>query len=51
MAVLCTQQRCSRVVGYTFCTVGVLWERGVSDGYQFITFTRFDKEFVETGKM
>ncbi len=32
-------------------TVGVLWERGVSDGYQFITFTRFDKAFVDTGKM
>ena len=30
-------------------TVGVLWERGVSDGYQFITFTRFDKEFVDAG--
>lgn len=32
-------------------TVGVIWERGVSDGYQFVTFTRFDKEFVETGAM
>ena len=32
-------------------TVGVLWERGVSDGYQFITFTRIDKEFVDSGKM
>ncbi len=30
-------------------TVGVLWERGVSDGYQFITFTRFDGEFVDSG--
>ena len=28
-------------------TAGVLWERGVSDGYQFITFTRFDLEFLE----
>ena len=28
-------------------TVGVLWERGVSDGYQFITFTRFDLGFLE----
>jgi sialidase-1 len=29
-------------------TVGVLWERGVSKGYQFITFTRLDREFLET---
>jgi sialidase-1 len=28
-------------------TVGVLWERGVSDGYQFLTFTRFNREFLE----
>ncbi len=28
-------------------TVGVLWERGVSDGYQFITFTRVNREFLE----
>ena len=28
-------------------TAGVLWERGVSDGYQFITFTRFNREFLE----
>ena len=28
-------------------TVGVLWERGVSGGYQFITFTRFDLGFLE----
>lgn len=28
-------------------TAGVLWERGVSDGYQFLTFTRFDREFLE----
>ena len=30
-------------------TVGVLWERGVSVGYQFITFTRFDRSFFEPG--
>jgi sialidase-1 len=28
-------------------TVGVLWERGVSEQSQFITFTRFNREFVE----
>jgi sialidase-1 len=28
-------------------TIGVLWERGVSDGYQFITFTRCNREFLE----
>ena len=28
-------------------TVGVLWERGVERGYQFITFTRLDREFLE----
>ena len=28
-------------------TAGVLWERGVSDGYQFITFTRFNLGFLE----
>lgn len=28
-------------------TVGLLWERGVSSGYQFITFTRFNLEFLE----
>lgn len=28
-------------------TVGVLWERGVSDNYQAITFSRFNREFVE----
>ena len=28
-------------------TVGVLWERGVEDGYQWITFTHFDLEFLE----
>jgi len=31
-------------------TVGVLWERGEKRGYQFITFTRFNREFLETGK-
>jgi len=28
-------------------TVGVLWERGESTGYQFITFTRFNREWLE----
>jgi sialidase-1 len=28
-------------------TVGVLWERGVERGYQFITFTRFNLEWLE----
>ena len=28
-------------------TVGVLWERGVERGYQFITLTRFDLSFLE----
>lgn len=28
-------------------TVGVLWERGEARGYQFITFTRFNREFLE----
>jgi sialidase-1 len=31
-------------------TVGVLWERGDQRGYQFITFTRFNREFLEPGK-
>jgi len=31
-------------------TVGVLWERGEKRGYQFITFTRFNREFLEPGK-
>ncbi len=30
-------------------TVGVLWERGVEQGYQFITLTRFNREFLEPG--
>jgi sialidase-1 len=29
-------------------TVGVLWERGVERGYQFITFTRFNAEWLES---
>jgi sialidase-1 len=28
-------------------TLGILWERGVTDGYQFITFTRCNREFLE----
>jgi sialidase-1 len=28
-------------------SVGVLWERGTSHGYQFITFTRLTREFLE----
>jgi sialidase-1 len=28
-------------------TVGVLWERGAERGYQFITFTRLNREFLE----
>ena len=28
-------------------TIGVLWERGVSQSYQFITFTRFGPDFLE----
>ena len=30
-------------------TVGVLWERGVERGYQFITFTRLNREWLEQG--
>jgi sialidase-1 len=30
-------------------TIGVLWERGVERGYQFITFTRFDLDWLERG--
>lgn len=29
-------------------TVGVLWERGVEHGYQFIAFTRFNLEWIES---
>jgi hypothetical protein len=28
-------------------SAGVLWERGISRGYQFITFTRLRREFLE----
>jgi sialidase-1 len=28
-------------------TAGVLWERGISEHCQFITFTRFNREFLE----
>jgi len=28
-------------------SVGLLWERGVAHGYQFITFTRLTREFLE----
>ncbi len=28
-------------------TAGVLWERGVSEAVQYITFTRFNREFLE----
>ena len=28
-------------------SAGVLWERGVAHGYQFITFTRLTREFLE----
>jgi len=28
-------------------TVGVLWERGTNDNYQFISFTRFNREWLE----
>jgi len=31
-------------------TVGILWERGETRGYQFITFTRFNREWLEQGK-
>ncbi len=30
-------------------SVGVLWERGVQSGYQFITFTRLSRDFLEPG--
>jgi sialidase-1 len=30
-------------------TVGLLWERGVERGYQFITFTRLNREWLEPG--
>jgi sialidase-1 len=28
-------------------TAGVLWERGTNRGYQFITFTRFNRAWLE----
>jgi len=28
-------------------TVGVLWERGLNSGYQFITLTRFNRQWLE----
>ena len=28
-------------------SIGVLWERGAQEGYQFITFTRVNREFLE----
>lgn len=28
-------------------TVGVLWERGVQHGYEFLTFTRLNREWIE----
>jgi len=28
-------------------TVGILWERGVDHGYQFITFTRLNREWLD----
>lgn len=28
-------------------TAGILWERGESDAVQFVTFTRFNREFLE----
>lgn len=29
-------------------TVGILWERGVERGYQFITFTRLNRDWLES---
>jgi len=29
-------------------TMGVLWERGVQHGYEYITFTRLGHEFIES---
>ena len=31
-------------------TVGVIWERGVKQGYEFVTFTRFNLEFLESSR-
>ena len=30
-------------------TIGVLWERGVERGYQFITFSRLNRQWLEQG--
>ena len=30
-------------------TVGVIWERGVSENYQFVTFTRLNLNYLEAG--
>ena len=30
-------------------TVGVIWERGVSENYQFVTFTRLNRDYLEAG--
>ena len=30
-------------------TVGVIWERGVSENYQFVTFTRLNRDYLEGG--
>ena len=32
-------------------TVGVLWERGKERGYQFITFTRLNRDWLETDSL
>jgi len=29
-------------------TVGVLWERGTNRNYQFISFTRFNRDWLES---
>ena len=29
-------------------TAGVLWERGANRNYEFITFTRFSREWLES---
>jgi sialidase-1 len=31
-------------------TVGIFWERGAERGYQFLTFTRFNREWIEAGE-
>ena len=32
-------------------TIWVLWERGAERGYQFITFTRFDRDWLRTARL